>query len=213
MADTPPPPAAPAAPPDALQAARDRGLPAADPARWRRIEALARRAASHTGATRQLLDARLQALLAAPASTTRAPHPPRPSAAHPGPLGSLLAALQGPASGPPGQPGEQGGQPPGELKVVQQHRAAWAQLRADQRVAQTQRALPDQAGPLNSQRLLHRALAQMRETSPAYLQHLMAQAEALMWLERAAAAPAAEARSAPARAPARGRTASRPRRG
>ena len=48
----------------ALDAARAAGNCAADPTRWQRIEALARRAEAHQGATRQLLDARLHALLA-----------------------------------------------------------------------------------------------------------------------------------------------------
>ena len=86
--------------------------------------------------------------------------------------------------------------PPRDLNIVQQHRSAWTQLRAEQRVAQSQTALPDQAGPLNSQLLLHRALTLMRETSPGYLQHLMGQAEALMWLEQALAAPSADAKTA-----------------
>ena len=54
----------------ALDAARAQGLPARDPVRWRRIDALAQRTANHSGATRSLLDARLQALLAESALAT-----------------------------------------------------------------------------------------------------------------------------------------------
>ena len=78
----------------------------------------------------------------------------------------------------------------------------------EQRVAEAQTALPDQAGPLNSQLLLHRALALMRETAPGYLRHFMAQAEALMWLEQAleppAAPPKATPRGKPNKTPSRG---------
>ena len=55
-----------------LAQARAQNLPARDPVRWRRIDALAQRAARHSGATRQLLDARLQALIA---EATAAPAP------------------------------------------------------------------------------------------------------------------------------------------
>ena len=211
-----------------LAQARAQDLPTRDPVRWRRIDALAQRAAQHSGATRQLLDARLQALMAeaamaaaAAAPATAAPRgstagtAPAPDAAAQTPtLSTLLARLQevGMAAGA-GSAAAKGAEraaatsataplaagtsrPPRDLNIVQQHRSAWTQLRAEQRVAQSQTALPDQAGPLNSQLLLHRALTLMRETSPGYLQHLMGQAEALMWLEQALAAPSADAKTA-----------------
>ena len=208
-----------------LAQARAQDLPTRDPVRWRRIDALAQRAAHHSGATRQLLDARLQALMdeAAAAATpakaapsgSAAGNAPAPDTAAPTPtLSALLARLQagGTAAGA-GSAAAEGAEraaatspsaplaartsrPPRDLNVVQQHRGAWTQLRAEQRVAQSQTALPDQAGPLNSQLLLHRALTLMRETAPGYLQHLMGQAEALMWLEQALAAPSADAKTA-----------------
>ena len=191
----------------ALEAARAQGLPAAEPMRWRRIDALAQRMAGHEGATRKWLEARLQTLLgdgatrAAPIAPVSAPVPaPVAVPAAPGhmptsPLGALLAQLQataGPSTADATAPATQtrvAANAAPELKTVRQHRAAWSQLRAEQRVAEAHTALPDQAGPLNSQRLLHRALTLMRETSPGYLQHFTAQADALMWLERALAAP------------------------
>lgn len=208
-----------------LAQARAQDLPTRDPVRWRRIDALAQRAAQHSGATRQLLDARLQALMdeaaAAAAPATAAPRgstagtAPAPDAAAQTPtLSTLLARLQevGMAAGagsaaaegderaaatsPTAPLAARTSRPPRDLNIVQQHRSAWTQLRAEQRVAQSQTALPDQAGPLNSQLLLHRALTLMRETSPGYLQHLMGQAEALMWLEQALAAPSADAKTA-----------------
>ena len=216
--------------------ARESGLPAANPTRWRRIEALAQRSARHTGATRQLLDARLHALLAelaaaapalgTPGNAAPADAPPPQAttaeanaAAEPAarPLRALLAQLQGaaseaiphqPAPGTDATPPAVARGAPRDLKVVQEHRAAWTQLRAEQRVAEAQTALPDQAGPLNSQLLLHRALALMRETAPGYLRHFMAQAEALMWLEQAleppAAPPKATPRGKPNKTPSRG---------
>ena len=199
--------------PALLASARARGLPAADPMRWRRIEALARRLAGHQGATRGLLEARLQTLLAELAAVAERPGPaPAAPAAEASPLRALLAPLQA-APPPEAAAADPGATPaaPRDLKVVQQHRAAWTRLRAEQRVAQSQTALPDQAGPLNSQLLLHRALTLMRETAPGYLQHFMAQAEALMWLEQAQAAPAAAApRGKATKAPTRARPAAKP---
>ena len=207
-----------------LAQARAQDLPTRDPVRWRRIDALAQRAAHHSGATRQLLDVRLQALMdeaaaaaapatAAPSGSTAGTAPAPDAAAQTPTLSTLLARLQevGMAAGagsaaaegderaaatsPTAPLAARTSRPPRDLNIVQQHRGAWTQLRAEQRVAQSQTALPDQAGPLNSQLLLHRALTLMRETSPGYLQHLMGQAEALMWLEQALAAPSADAKT------------------
>lgn len=174
-----------------LERARVQGLPSIDPMRWRRIEVLARRMAGHRGATLRLLQARLQRLLdelvAAPALQAAAAPAPRAQ-----PLRALLARLDdaAPTSALPNAARD--------LNVVRQHRAAWTQLRAEQRMAQSHGAVPKQAGPLNSQLLLHRALTLMRETSPGYLQHFMGQAETLMWLERSQAKQPDKAK-APAR--------------
>lgn len=198
--------------PALLASARARGLPAADPMRWRRIEALAQRLAGHQGATRRLLEARLQTLLTELAAVAEHPGPaPATPPAETSPLRALLAQLQAAAPEAQRQDAAPEAAAPRDLKVVQQHRAAWTRLRAEQRVAQAQTALPDQAGPLNSQLLLHRALTLMRETAPGYLQHFMAQAEALMWLEQAQAAPAAAApRGKATKVPTRTRPAAKP---
>ena len=214
----------------ALDAARAQGLPARDPVRWRRIDALAQRTANHSGATRSLLDARLQALLAESALATlgqnaQTEHAEQaleitslaPTADAPvaqtatRPLRALLAQLQSTSTADEAALDADARSNARDLKVVHQHRAAWTQLRAEQRVAQSRTALPDQAGPLNSQLLLHRALTLMRETAPGYLQHLMGQAEALMWLEQALATPVlatkTTSRGTATKASARGRTA------
>jgi hypothetical protein len=134
--------------------------------RQRRIEALARRAALQQGEARRLLDLKQQ----------QVPQPQRPSvkpvaAAPPGALAQLLQHI------------ERHGAAGAELKTVQQHRNTWAQLQIDQRLHQALVQVPDNAGPLNTQRLLLQALTLMRETSPPYLQHFMAHAEALLWLD------------------------------
>ena len=82
-------------------------------------------------------------------------------------------------------------------------RSTWSRLSADRRLTQSLAKVPENAGPLNSQHLVHRALTQMRELSPEYLHHFMAQVDALLWLEQAASpapAPVAAPRSRSKRA-------------
>lgn len=149
--------------------AHSQGQPAAH---WQRIDALARRTQAHQGAVRALLETRLRALLdklPAPADTVDAPAAPASG------LRQLLDSLPAAADGQ-GLP---------DLKTVQAHRDTWLRLRAEQQVAQSQGRLPEQAGPMNSQRLLLDALQHMRTSSPGYLQHFITQAEALLWLDQA----------------------------
>jgi hypothetical protein len=89
---------------------------------------------------------------------------------------------------------------PAELEALPYFRRTWSRLSADQRLAQSQAALPGNVGPLNSQHLVHRSLMLMRELSPEYLEHFLAQVDALHALEtlnerpaRGPAAPGAEA--------------------
>ena len=64
--------------------------------------------------------------------------------------------------------------------------------------------MPPPAGPVNTLHLLHRALVGMQAVSPEYLQHFVAHADALLWLEQvhAASMAAPAARSAARRKPA-----------
>jgi len=59
-------------------------------------------------------------------------------------------------------------------------------------VRQSQEQVHKNAGPLNSNQLVHRALSLMRELSPGYLQQFLSYTDALMWMEQihAATAPA-----------------------
>jgi len=159
-----------------------------DAARQRRIEALVRRAAAHQGEARRLLEHKQQQLLqacrrnaepAAPAVATATP--PRSA------LAELLAHIARHSSTTAG------------LKTVHEHRSTWSRLGIDQRLHQALAQVPGNAGPLNTQRLLLQALTLMRDASPPYLQHFMAHAEALLWLE-ASNPTRIVARKAPARA-------------
>jgi len=164
----------------------------------RRIEALARRAASHEGAARQLLEERLAALRAAAAPAA----PSAPAAARPRPLAVLLAHIARDTAPPAEARAEvrPGTAAPRELRAVREHRGTWSRLSVEQRIHQALAQVPPQAGPLNTQRLVHEALRTLRELSPDYLHRLVAQVETLLWLEQAAqGAPAARAPAATGR--------------
>lgn len=90
-----------------------------------------------------------------------------------------------------------------ELQAVRRFRGTWSRLSAQERLRQTLAQVPPQAGPLNALHLLHRALVQMQDLSPDYLQHFVAHVDALLWLEQvhsAALAPAAARSGSSARA-------------
>jgi len=81
-----------------------------------------------------------------------------------------------------------------EMPLLDDFRAIWAGVSADRQVRQSQEQVHKNAGPLNSNQLVHRALSLMREMSPGYLQQFLSYTDALMWMEQmtAAAAPAAK---------------------
>jgi hypothetical protein len=191
MADTP-------LPADALAALRASGVPARDPVRWRLAEALARRASAHAGAARRVLDDRLAGLIA----TLSMPREPAACAPRPTPTGGPLAELAAHAarhkstllSGAMSKtaPAQATGSAT-DAGTVQFFKRTWSRLSADQRLAQSRAALPENAGPLNSQHLVHRALTLMHELSPEYLERFVGYIDALQWLEQADEAAAQEA--------------------
>jgi hypothetical protein len=211
--------------------------PATPTLRQRHIQALQRRAGQHDGAVRQLIEARLQALRAAEAEATGQAPAPRAAVRLEGPaprraglLAELLAHIEAQgAAGPRSPAGAPAPAPttslaaldpparhpgvrtrPRELKALRDHAPAWAGLRMQQRVRQALAAVPPQAGPLNTQRLLHETLCRLQAASPAYLQRLVAQVETLLWLEQQAQGAALPKPARPARAPVAGRGAASP---
>jgi hypothetical protein len=82
--------------------------------------------------------------------------------------------------------------PAPEARTLQFFKRTWSRLSADQRLAQSRACLPDNAGPLNSQHLVHRSLVLMRELSPEYLEHFVGYIDALQWLEQSNEVAAAE---------------------
>ncbi len=191
----------PVAEPDAiaaaLQALQAHGVDRRDPVRWHFVAALQRRASQQQGPLRQQVDLRLARALAdlqqrhrtaAPAAVSAPPSPTRSS-----PLAGLLLQL-----------GSGVATPPTELQAVRRFSHTWARLRVDQQLARALARQPDNAGPLNSQRLMLQTLQRLRQLSPAYLQRFMAHADALLWLEdRGGDGPARQRPALPAPGPGR----------
>jgi hypothetical protein len=85
----------------------------------------------------------------------------------------------------------------GDAQMLQFFRRTWSRLSAEQRLAQSQSTLPENAGPLHSHQLVHRSLTLMRELSPAYFEHFIAHVDALLWIEQNPAQRLPAARKAP----------------
>lgn len=183
-----------------LQALRERGADRADPVRFAFIAAMARRAARHEGEVRQVLEARLAELLAA--FDDGAGHPARgPStddredgAAPRGALGVLVDRIGRKTEGVATTTGTtkakaapQHVDTPAALEVLPYLRRTWSKLSAEQRLAQSQSTLPENAGPLNSHHLVHRSLTLMRDLSPEYFERFVSHVDALLWLDAAKA--------------------------
>lgn len=75
-----------------------------------------------------------------------------------------------------------------ELKAVRAFKASSQKREVDSRVAQAIDESPENAGPLNPQRLMVRSLSTLRELSPAYLSRFVTMIDAMLWLEAAGSA-------------------------
>lgn len=152
--------------------------PTAASMRDHRIAALQRRIAMQHGNVRQQLEARLQALIATDARRDLHAVDPtsRADVAEPeaiGPLGKLAATIadRSPCASYP------------ELEALSEFRALWSTLRADVQLRQSLEQDTGDSGPLNSGRLVYRALAFMRDCSPDYTRHFLSYVDALSWME------------------------------
>jgi hypothetical protein len=206
---------------DALAALRERGADRRDPVRFRLAQGLARRAAAHAGAARRAIDEKLAALLARFDAGDDAPRGDVAPVRERGALAALVdhAARQKGVSAMPvaasrGAPAQ--AQALASVTPVAAHAGAaadagtvhffkrtWSRLSADQRLAQSRASLPENAGPLNSQHLVHRSLLLMRELSPEYLERFVGYIDALQWLEQSHEAATQELANAGRPAPSR----------
>ena len=185
-----------------LDAWRARGAHRVDPARFRLIEAMVRRAAGHEGDARRILDQKVAGLLAAyrekldeAQRTVDGTKQEAPAAR--GPLAQLVEhiARQSPlqAEGPGGTDAAAGP----ELKTLRYFKSTWSRLSAERRITQSLAKVPENAGPLNSHHLVHRSLMLMHELSPDYLNRFMSYVDTLLWVDQlnASNAPAAAPRA------------------
>ncbi|VWD16791.1 hypothetical protein BLA39750_03618 [Burkholderia lata] len=179
-----------------LDAWREQGADRLDPVRFHRIDALERRAASLEGDARALLDARLATLLEgfaevvarAGESATAATASGAAGVPARGALAALVERLARDA-----QADRRGLDP----ELVGYFRTMWSKVRTEQQYRQSLDQVPRNAGPLNSNSLVHRSLATMRELSPAYLQQFLSYVDALAWLEDLAGGGAQPEKEAP----------------
>jgi hypothetical protein len=177
-----------------LDAWRERGADRLDPVRFHFIEALDRRAASHSGEARRILDDRLSKLLEAYANdyandlenaasqTADAGEPARSALAGLIEYMSLCAPVDsdGPTAGhtsphPSSYP---------EMEVLDYFRKTWTKVSTERQFRQSLAQVPGNAGPLNSSSLVHRSLSLMRELSPGYLEQFLSYIDALSWMEQ-----------------------------
>lgn len=70
------------------------------------------------------------------------------------------------------------------MAALDAFRQQWDALRARRQLRESLSHRADDAGPLNSGRLVQRALAAMHAASPGYLAHFLAYVDTLAWLER-----------------------------
>ncbi|WP_313370648.1 DUF2894 domain-containing protein [Achromobacter animicus] len=202
-----------------LDAWRASGADRVNPLRFHLIDALDRRAGAYDGAVRQRLDERLAGLIAAyegeliGAEDAAADADAEADAEAPqdavsgGPLAELIANLGSDDSRDP--LGLRAAYP--ELPLLDEFRALWSRFSADRQVRQSQERVHKNAGPLNSNQLVHRALTLMREMSPGYLQQFLSYTDALMWMEQMTAAAAPALKDAPRTGAAKKSTRAKPR--
>ncbi|MFP6560139.1 DUF2894 domain-containing protein [Paraburkholderia sp. B3] len=191
--------------PTQLDAWRERGADRLDPARFRAMEALALRAARHGGEVRRLLDARLSELMtdyaALAAGAAQVRHGPDEAPASlqsaRGALGELVDYLANQPRDAGGAGARDANGPSVSPELLDYFRATWARVRTGQQLRVAEVLVPQNAGPLNSSSLVHRALSLMRELSPGYLQQFLTYADALSWLEQLNAGSTAPGKEPP----------------
>ncbi|MCC7633958.1 DUF2894 domain-containing protein [Stenotrophomonas rhizophila] len=161
-----------------------------DPLGFALLEALQARAEAHTGAVREILDARLsilrQAYAARLAEATAAPAAATtPNAT---PLAGLLATLAqrertAPIQTRPVTAHDDAAAFPA-LPAVSEFRDLWTRVRNESQQRLSLAQGPGDGGPLNSAVLVHRSLTLMSELAPGYLQHFLMYLDNLAWLEQ-----------------------------
>ena len=177
-----------------LDSLRAEGAQHLDPVRFRYLEVLDERLSAQPPAVRQVLARRLQAAVAdyAERVQTAAPRGPVDAAVAktPSPLQQLNRELRARTRPEADSVLAGAGASVSDLQSVRRFSEVWSKISAEKQLAQALTRGPENAGPLNSHRLMLRSLALMRSLSPDYLRHFLVQMDSLLWLERAAVRPA-----------------------
>lgn len=194
---------------DTLAAWRENGADRVDPVRFRLIEAMARRAAAHSGDARRLLDDRLSELVRAygdalgksecPSDTASgAPRPPVPVRGALADVVDYIASrVQEPDAMPARSAATPRNTPRAEPGLIDYFRDTWTRVSAGQQLQQSLERVPEHAGPLNSSHLVHRSLTLMREMSPGYFEQFLSYVDALTWLEQMSTGGTVASKEAP----------------
>ncbi|WP_455286719.1 DUF2894 domain-containing protein [Cupriavidus necator] len=179
-----------------LDAWRESGADRVDPVRFRFMEALARRAAGHGGDARRLLDDRLsglveaygQALQRAECTADHAGGTVQPGESASGTLAGLVDYMRANAQTMDHNAASRTPAPrriaPAAPELIDYFRDTWTRVSIGQQLRQSLERVPEHAGPLNSNHLVHRSLSLMREMSPGYLEHFLSYVDAMSWLEQ-----------------------------
>jgi len=170
-----------------LDAWRDQHADRLNPMRFHFMEALERRAASHDGEVRRILEEKLFRLLESYADDLKKADAGKsvPTAHARETLGDLLEhiAIRSKASAA-AEGADPQATPFPELAALDTFRQIWSRLHGENQLRQALDHLPTNAGPLNSSALVHRSISLMRELSPGYLQQFLSYVDALSWMEQ-----------------------------
>lgn len=77
-----------------------------------------------------------------------------------------------------------------EVEVLDYFREVWSKLSSESQWRQFSTQVPENAGPLNTEKLMVRSLSLMRDLSPEYLRQFLAYVNALSWMQELAGEPA-----------------------
>lgn len=193
-----------------LDAWREQRADRLDPVRFQLIQAMATRAAGLVESeAKRKLDTRLAALIQQysarvdEAATSTAPitcateTPPSPDTTLAGLIKHLeKVTLPSSARAISSSVGNLRERYP-ELPVLDEFRSTWSRVSANRQVRQSEEQVHENAGPLNSNHLVHRALSMMRDVSPGYLHQFLSYLDALAWVEQlqmSSAPPAKESK-------------------
>ncbi len=178
--------------PELLDALLDADTPRIDPVQFHYLQSLAQRWEQAHGALREILEKKLRVALAdydakfqqaEIESILPASHTPKPGAGLAA-LAELNRYIHAKTQATAMEEASGDGRSASEMKSVHQFKQAWSKINTEAKVAQALTQGPENAGPLNSHRLVLRTLALMRDLSPSYLQRFMSHMDTLLWLDK-----------------------------